>query len=236
MPIVFADDKHQMQFFNCNNPKFRDALIFTGKLIQIARIVVPVLIVVVAFYAFSKAVLSQDDKAIHSALIATIRKIAIAVAIFFIPFLLIKIVEFTLDKFNSEGTYDCINLLDDPGKANIGDDYECDSGWLGNIGDGPKLNPGKDDKRYGSPAFYLNQALNLMKYLGIILCIVLSVYDFMKVITNPDKDAYTKAISGTIKRLAYAITIFVLPILVIEILKLLNIVSICSDIGGKIGG
>ena len=40
----------------------------------------------------------------------------------------------------------------------------------------------------GEPAYYLQKGLDIIKYLGVILCIVLTIVDFAKAIFSNDKD------------------------------------------------
>ena len=75
------------------------------------------------------------------------------------------------------------------------------------------------------PAYYLNFAFQLIKYIAIVLLFVLSVIDFAKATASNKDDAIKKAIQTAIKRIIIAIIIFFLPILINFLLDLLGIVS-----------
>ena len=52
---------------------------------------------------------------------------------------------------------------------------------------------------------FLQQIFNIMKYAGPILCLVLSISDFVKATASQDKDALSKATKTTGKRIVYAL-------------------------------
>ena len=55
---------------------------------QFLKIVVPIVLIIMAFVELGKAVVSNDDKAIKTAVSALIKKTIAAVIIFFIPILI----------------------------------------------------------------------------------------------------------------------------------------------------
>lgn len=79
----------------------------------------------------------------------------------------------------------------------------------------------------GTPAYFLKLIMNIFKYLGIVLCLVFAVIDFLKAVTSQDQDLLKKAISTSVKRLVYAIIIFFLPIVINFILGLIGAYSTC---------
>lgn len=79
-----------------------------------------------------------------------------------------------------------------------------------------------DPSTDGTPAFYLNVAFNVIKYIAIIILIVFSVMDFLSATASQDNDAIKKATTKAVKRLVYCIIIFVLPYLLKWILTFLN--------------
>ncbi len=85
----------------------------------------------------------------------------------------------------------------------------------------------------GTPAFYLDKAFSVLKYVAIILLIVMSMFDFITAVTAHDNDAIQKATSKTIKRLIYCVVIFFLPLLIRFVLEYLNdrAIDLCG-IGG----
>ena len=78
----------------------------------------------------------------------------------------------------------------------------------------------KTDKT--APAYYLHLALLLIRYLGIILTLVLSVIDFFKAIFSQDKDLLKKAALTAAKRAIFAVIIFFIPTILEFILGLLG--------------
>lgn len=93
-------------------------------------------------------------------------------------------------------------------------DYTC-KGFLG------------DPVLEGTPAYYLALVMKLIKYLGIVLCFVFVVIDFLKAITSQDQDLLKKAIKTSVQRLIYAILIFFLPIVINFVLGLVGAYSTC---------
>lgn len=79
----------------------------------------------------------------------------------------------------------------------------------------------------GSPAYYLALVMKIIKYLGVVLCLVFAVIDFLKAITSQDQELLKKAIKTSVQRLIYAIIIFFLPILINFILGLVGAYSTC---------
>ena len=78
----------------------------------------------------------------------------------------------------------------------------------------------KDDTT--SPAYYLHYALLVIRYLGIILAMALSVIDFFKAIFSQDKDLLKKATMTAVKRVIFAVIIFFIPIVLEFLLGLLG--------------
>lgn len=77
--------------------------------------------------------------------------------------------------------------------------------------------PGTDTQ----PAYWIQLILNIMKYIGVVLLIVLTTLDFIKAIVSQDNDALKKASTTSIKRIIIVIILFFLPYL----LKLLLILT-----------
>ncbi len=97
----------------------------------------------------------------------------------------------------------------DPNDYNAND---CDS-ILGN----PKTN--------GTPAYYLQFAFNIMKYIAIVLLLVLTIIDFTKAIASNNQDEIKKCTQKAIKRFIIAVIIFLLPIIIRFILTILGVYS-----------
>lgn len=101
-------------------------------------------------------------------------------------------------------------------------EIKCSDSFLGTT---RPVKMGKGERAHYYPAYYLQLALNIMKYVGVILCITLTVVDFFKELLSEDKDGYKKVINRAIKRLVFAVIIFILPILVMQLLQLVGVVS-----------
>lgn len=100
-----------------------------------------------------------------------------------------------------------------------------------------KFEEGSCDTLLGSihnpkdPAYYLDFAFKIIKYLAIVLLFVYTIVEYSKAITSSNQDAIKKATQATIKRLIIAIIIFFLPILINFILSILGIVSTNATCG-----
>lgn len=75
---------------------------------------------------------------------------------------------------------------------------------------------------------FLQQVFNVIKYAGPILCLVLSVADFVKAAASQDKDALVKASKTTGKRVVYALILFFIPTLINFLFPLLGWVGTCG--------
>lgn len=88
-----------------------------GYLLFVAKIVVPLLLIILGSIDFAKATISSDDKAPKEALISLIRRILIAVIVFFIPTILnflLSLVYGAQDAFNDDSFEGCSDCLFDP--------------------------------------------------------------------------------------------------------------------------
>ena len=97
----------------------------------------------------------------------------------------------------------------------MGFDQECNN-LLGN------------PKTKGSVAYYLQMALDIIKYVGIVLCIVLTIVDFAKALFGDDKEMYKPLSKKAFSRLIYAVMLFLLPYIVSMVLTLLDIYGTCN--------
>lgn len=81
---------------------------------------------------------------------------------------------------------------------------------LGDIkDDGKTYDP--DNNKLPSVAYVLQKIFNFMQFLGPILVIVMTIFDLVKTVTSGDKDALSKFVKTTSKRLIYAVLLFVFP-------------------------
>ena len=63
-------------------------------------------------------------------------------------------------------------------------------------------------------AFYMQEAFNIIKFAGIILALVMTVKDLITAMSEQKNDMYAKLPGKTVKRLIYAIAIFMLPAII----------------------
>ena len=80
----------------------------------------------------------------------------------------------------------------------------------------------------GTVANFLQQIFTIMGYLAPLLCVVLSVVEFVKATASQDKDALMKAMKNTGKRLILAVLLFFLPTLINFIFPLLGWYGTCG--------
>lgn len=85
-----------------------------------------------------------------------------------------------------------------------------------------------DPNNSNSVAYFLQQVLTVMQYAGPILCLVLSISDFVKAAASQDKDALTKAAKTTGKRIVLAMVLFFIPVLVNFLFPLLGWYGTCG--------
>ena len=83
-----------------------------------------------------------------------------------------------------------------------------------------------DDSQY--PAYWMQWALNIIKYVAIAALLVLSTVDFIKALVSNDKDALKKAGTTTAKRFIYVVILFFLPIIVDFIMRLFGAYGTCG--------
>jgi hypothetical protein len=83
-------------------------------------------------------------------------------------------------------------------------------------------------KTKGSVAYYLQMALDIIKYVGIVLCIVLTIIDFAKALFTDDKEMYKPLSKKAFARLIYAVMLFLLPYIVSMVLTLLEVYGTCN--------
>ena len=87
-----------------------------------------------------------------------------------------------------------------------------------------------DPKTEGTFAYNLQQIFNIMKFLGIILAIVLTIKDLVYAVAEQKNDTFPKIGKTALKRLVYAILIFFLPTVLNFIFSLLGLYGTCGII------
>lgn len=80
----------------------------------------------------------------------------------------------------------------------------------------------------GTPAYWMQQALEIMKYIGIIALFVLTTIDFINALAQNDKDALKKASNTAIKRFIYCILLFFTPMIVEFLMSLFGAYGTCG--------
>ena len=83
---------------------------FIGTIVMIFKIVIPVILIIIGIIAFGKAVIADDEKEMKSAITKLIKKVLLAVFIFFIPSL-IKAVFNLIDYDQKSEATKCINYV-----------------------------------------------------------------------------------------------------------------------------
>ena len=75
---------------------------------------------------------------------------------------------------------------------------------------------------------FLQQIFDIFKFIAPLLCLALSMMDFVKAVASQDKDALAKATKTTGKRIIYAIVLFFIPDLINYLFELLGWVGTCG--------
>lgn len=83
-----------------------------------------------------------------------------------------------------------------------------------------------EDSQY--PAYWLQEALNIMRYIAIVALLVLVTIDFVKAVASNDKDALKKAGSTAIKRFIYCVLLFFVPIVIKIIMTMFGAYGSCG--------
>lgn len=77
-------------------------------------------------------------------------------------------------------------------------------------------------------AYWVQKALDILRYVAIIALIILSSIDFIKAVTQQDSDALKKAGQTFVKRLVYCVLIFLTPTIVNFLMKFIGAYSTCG--------
>lgn len=85
-----------------------------------------------------------------------------------------------------------------------------------------------NDPEHKDFAYFLQQIFNVFKYGGPILCIVLTVFEFVKAVASQDKDFLSKAMTRTGKRIVYALLLFFIPTLISFLFNLFGWYGTCG--------
>ena len=85
-----------------------------------------------------------------------------------------------------------------------------------------------DPKKNGTFANYLQKIFNIMKFLGIVLAIIMTMKDLTLAIADDNKDMLAKLGKKTLKRIIYAVLIFFLPDLINLSFDILGLYGTCG--------
>lgn len=75
----------------CNKETVK-AFIFLGNIILIAKILIPLIIIIIGMIDFGRAVFSDDERAISKCVVSLLKRIIAGVVIFFIPTIVYAII------------------------------------------------------------------------------------------------------------------------------------------------
>ena len=77
-------------------------------------------------------------------------------------------------------------------------------------------------------AFYLQKIFDVVRFAGPILVVLLTIYDLIKVVSESKQDEQLKKIGiKTLKRIIYAVLLFVLPTLITIVFNLVGLYGTC---------
>lgn len=80
----------------------------------------------------------------------------------------------------------------------------------------------------GCPAYWMQWAMDLIKYIAIGALLLLVTMDFFKALVQNDKDALKKAGTNAMKRFIYCVLIFFLPMIIEFIMSLFGAYGTCG--------
>lgn len=78
------------------------------------------------------------------------------------------------------------------------------------------------------PAYWLHMGIQIIRYAGIAALFIFSAIDFIQAIISQDNDALKKAINKTVKRFAFVVILFFVPLILEFILDLFGVYGTCT--------
>lgn len=225
-----------------------------GIAIAIIKLLIPVILVITSTISLGKAVILEDNTDIKKYTHVFITKFIISVCVFFLPTIIIFIYNMAKSSFTNLENYDaCVNCALDykscptEGLKCIytcsGDACEESEDQTAEFNNGIAIdyvetcqdNTLQDcSTLLGDPtlpkyiAYYLQMALNIMKWSGLVLTILMTVIDIFKYIFGENKDMAKLIVGNAIKRLSYACMLLFLPTLVNLLFTLLGLYGTCG--------
>ena len=117
-PVTFCEEKGVQKTFQV-----------IGYILFVAKIIIPLILIILGSIDFAKATISSDEKAPKDAIMALARRIIIAIIIFLIPTILnflLSLVNGASEAFNDSNFTDCTNCLFDP----FGNECQPGNPWI----------------------------------------------------------------------------------------------------------
>lgn len=216
----------------CQIKQVVDTMKIFNKVLTLIKIIIPVLLVIMGTINLAKVLL--DDKTdIKNYVIGFVSKFILGILVFFLPTLLTVIYSYAQVNDTSKTDYaDCVTCVLN---ENCPSELYCldNTGEVGSICTSAELNQNcnsvfGDVNDQNQIAYYMQYAFNIIKYIGIVLCIVLSAVDVVKYILSGDKDGYKSVVGKIVKRLCYACVLVFLPNVLEITFKLLNLYGTCG--------
>lgn len=141
------------------------------------------------------------------------------ISVFFCNFGYVNAYELKNDNIMTNYSVEQIeNLIETGGSVSVSDDT-VNLGCTGLLGSTEYPTDGSTP----STAYYLQTALDILRYVGIAALIVMSIIDYAQAVAQSDADALKNANSKVIKRLMYTVILFVFPIILEFIFELTGI-------------
>lgn len=122
---------------------------------------------------------------------------------------------YNVKAYNGSYNSGAIEYLADSYDAN---EQTCKESFLGDPNDSVKK----------QPAYYLQIILDIIKYLGIVICIVLTCFEFFKALFSEDTDAMKPLVKKAFTRLILVAMLFFLPIIVKMLMTFVGAYGTCG--------
>ena len=86
-----------------------------------------------------------------------------------------------------------------------------------------------DPNNENNIAFYLQQVFNIIRFLGPILVLLMTIFDLVKITSEQKQDGELQKIGvKTLKRVIYAVILFMLPTLINTVFGLIGLYGTCG--------
>ena len=98
----------------CGNSGVSSAMVIIGYIIQVAKWIAPLIIVVLGMVDYGKASISNDEKAVNKATVALVRRIVAGIVIFFVPTIISAFTKNTLKTDIENEFLSCTSCMFNP--------------------------------------------------------------------------------------------------------------------------